>query len=329
MKFLYKENKTSLYNFVTYHWCHIGVVWVGGGGRPAAAGAGVAAGHAAGQISVQGGVETVVGGRAGRGVALIMWLLDSDIVMLAGQLKSRRKAQGLGPVAQTAHHGEWVLRWPLLRNELRGPFGPRIEIRGGDLNARRVRTVWDQKSDWLATAGWAGPRPSLIICSPSCLLSLRSPLFSLSLSSCGLAFFSFAFPVCAFFYSPADGVVVVLGKSNLQPICASPDLVGLGLCAEVRRRASGHHLHATGFSPWSLSPREKGYCVHDLCGPVPEINNAHAAADGLSLSVFVFKWCPSIVIDLFMSGYWNRTWWVRDRSSRLQLQIRLQHIETQ
>jgi hypothetical protein len=129
--------------------------------------------------------------------------------------------------------------------------------------------------------------------------------FSLS-PLCGLAFFSFAFPVCAFFTLLMLCVVVVLGKSNLQPICASPDLVGLGLCAEVRRRASGHHLHTTDlcawFSPWVPEPREKGYCVHDLCGPVPEINNAHAAADGLSLSVFVFKLCPSIVIDLFMSG---------------------------
>lgn len=90
---------------MTHHWCHVGVVWVWGGGRPAAAGAGVAAGHAAGQICVQGGVETVVGRRAGGRVAHIVRLLDRNVVFV-GRFESRRKTQRLGPLAQTAHHRE-------------------------------------------------------------------------------------------------------------------------------------------------------------------------------------------------------------------------------
>jgi len=133
---------------------------VRGGGRPAAAGAGVAAGHPAGHIRVEGGVEAVVGRRTGGRVALVVRLLECDIVF-ARRLERRREAEGFGPLAQAAHHrdlgGQKVLSWLCVRKKQtscasfdssakesahrktsrerigRGPKGPRIEIRGGEL----------------------------------------------------------------------------------------------------------------------------------------------------------------------------------------------------
>lgn len=164
------------------------------------------------------------------------------------------------------------------------------EIRGATDWRRRAKLVLDPVSHHLL--------------SPPAASSPCAHRFSLS-PLVGWRFFLCVSCVCVPFFS-ARCCCCELEKSDLRPICASPDLVGLGLCAEVRRRASGHHLHTTdarSFFPLVPERGEKGYCVHDLCGPDPDDNINKCTRYCLSLSVFVFKLCPSIVIDLFMSGY--------------------------